>query len=170
MADSYPIVEDVAFKLITGFPDYCVGTNGSIWSRRRQASWMKLTPFLDKDGRPRVELCSGTKRRTFYVSSIVLEAFVGPRPDGFQACHFPDRTVTNNSASNLMWGSRATNHSHRIIHGTMSCKSTLNEADVIEIRRLAISGTSAKSIAQEFGISYTSAKRVIRRHHWKHVI
>jgi hypothetical protein len=37
------------------------------------------------------------------VHCLVLEAFVGPRPPGTQACHAPDPDPTNNRLDNLRW-------------------------------------------------------------------
>jgi hypothetical protein len=42
--------------------------------------------------------------RSYSVASLVLEAFVGPRPYGMLSLHFDDNPK-NNSAKNLRWGS-----------------------------------------------------------------
>ena len=43
-----------------------------------------------------------------YVHQLVLEAFVGPRPDGAFVLHWDD-VKTNNCLGNLRWGSRSEN-------------------------------------------------------------
>lgn len=55
------------------------------------------------------------KKRT--VHSVVLEAFVGPRPDGHQACH-NDGSRTNNHVSNLRWDTVSANQYDKVAHGT----------------------------------------------------
>ncbi|QZE10411.1 HNH endonuclease [Mycobacterium phage ScoobyDoobyDoo] len=42
------------------------------------------------------------------VAHMVLEAFVGPRPEGQEALHYDD-DHTNNSLENLRWGTRSEN-------------------------------------------------------------
>jgi hypothetical protein len=54
------------------------------------------------------------KKRT--VHQLVLEAFVGPRPDGYQACH-NDGSRTNNHVSNLRWDTVSANAYDRVDHG-----------------------------------------------------
>ena len=58
----------------------------------------------------------GEKRRTFDVHRLVLEAFVGPRPEGMEACHWND-IKTDNRASNLRWDTRSENTKDRIRNG-----------------------------------------------------
>jgi len=48
------------------------------------------------------------KLTTKLVHLLVLEAFVGPRPDGMEACHY-DGNKTNNRLSNLRWDTKAAN-------------------------------------------------------------
>lgn len=52
------------------------------------------------------------------VHHAVLEAFVGPRPEGMEGCHFPDRDPANNRLENLRWDTRSSNHLDRRAHGT----------------------------------------------------
>lgn len=48
---------------------------------------------------------------------LVLEAFVGPRPIGMQACH-RDGDPTNNRLDNLRWDSVSENNRDQVRHGT----------------------------------------------------
>lgn len=50
------------------------------------------------------------------VHRLVLMAFVGPAPDGFEALH-GDGDPGNNHLSNLRWGSRSENLLDRVRHG-----------------------------------------------------
>ncbi|HXS32025.1 MAG TPA: HNH endonuclease, partial [Steroidobacteraceae bacterium] len=51
------------------------------------------------------------------VHCLVLEAFVGPRPQGLVGCHY-DGDVWNNHLSNLRWDTQAANIQDAIRHGT----------------------------------------------------
>lgn len=57
------------------------------------------------------------KGKTFTVHRLVLNAFVGPCPDGFAACH-NDGNKLNNSAGNLRWDTYQANNADRAKHGT----------------------------------------------------
>lgn len=59
----------------------------------------------------------GRKRIRTRVHILVLEAFVGPRPDGYAACH-NDGNVDNNHVSNLRWDTYSANNYDMVQHGT----------------------------------------------------
>lgn len=46
--------------------------------------------------------------RTYRVHRLVLEAFVGPCPEGLEGCHW-DTVPSNNSLANLRWDTRSAN-------------------------------------------------------------
>jgi len=69
------------------------------------------------NGYPTIRLAHGNRRLTFGVHRLVLLAFVGPSPDGMEACH-NDGDRSNNVLSNLRWDSRSENNKDRIRHGT----------------------------------------------------
>jgi len=121
-----------------GFSHYRVGDDGSVWSCRRTPIWKRLTPqycgsYLH------VTLCLNNRREVYGVAELVLLAFVGLRPRGFESCHFPDPNPENNRLRNLTWGSRMENQHHRKVHGTdnsgeRSGRAILTEQDVLMIR------------------------------------
>ena len=51
-----------------------------------------------------------------YVHHLVLEAFVGPRPEGMEACHWDD-DPDNNNLSNLRWDTHSENSRDKIRNG-----------------------------------------------------
>lgn len=59
-------------------------------------------------GYRRVVLSEPGRRREAFIHSLVLEAFVGPRPAGADACHW-DGDKQNNRLENLRWGTRSEN-------------------------------------------------------------
>lgn len=63
-----------------------------------------------------VILCRNGKRKMQFVHRAVLESFVGPCPDGMEACH-RDGVPTNNHLGNLRWGTPVSNMQDRLRHG-----------------------------------------------------
>lgn len=70
---------------------------------------IKSTPRNKHTGYLMVQLARGGVKTQFTVHSLVLMAFVGPRPDGHVACHFND-IRTDNRAINLRWDTSVENH------------------------------------------------------------
>jgi hypothetical protein len=54
--------------------------------------------------------------KAWHVNVLVLEAFVGPRPDGLQSLHRDD-IRTNNDLSNLYWGTFEDNAADKMKNG-----------------------------------------------------
>lgn len=75
-----------------------------------------LKQHLDDSGRFQLGLTRDGHGQTRRVHGLVLEAFVGPRPDGMEACH-SDGNCRNNHVSNLRWGTHAENMEDRVRHG-----------------------------------------------------
>lgn len=64
-----------------------------------------------------VNLYNGTRKPLLKpVHIIVLEAFVGPRPDGLEGLHSNDIRLDNHSA-NLYWGTRSDNEFDKVRNG-----------------------------------------------------
>lgn len=63
-----------------------------------------------------VSLSRNGKQVNRYVHQLVLEAFVGPRPAGMEACHWDD-DPGNARLDNLRWGTRSTNAHDRTRNG-----------------------------------------------------
>lgn len=51
------------------------------------------------------------------VHQLVLEAFVGPRPEGFVGCHWDD-DPSNNRLENLRWDTESANRFDSVRNGT----------------------------------------------------
>jgi hypothetical protein len=120
-----------------------------------------------------VVLC-GAVRREVGVHVLVLEAFVGPRPEGMQACHFPDRDKTNNDVTNLRWGTPISNQGDRVLHGTDSRgeshgASKLTAKQVLIIRKRRRMGEVLRTIAEDFGVSIANIADIANRNTWKHI-
>ena len=89
--------------------------------------------------------------RTKWIHVLVLEAFVGPRPDGHEACH-NDGNTHNNDVSNLRWDTPANNQQDRVRHGTSCRKLTSKQAE--QIRHLySTKQKNSKELGVMFGVS-----------------
>lgn len=64
-----------------------------------------------------VTLSKEGKVRNCYVHTLVLTAFVGPRPDDMECLH-GDGDPTNNRVENLRWGTGSQNRLDSVRHGT----------------------------------------------------
>lgn len=79
-----------------------------------------LKPKRDRQGRQEVNLTDPDGRPCMrFVHHLVLEAFVGPRPEGTVCCHWDDDS-TNNRLSNLRWATREANMADALRNGRNS--------------------------------------------------
>jgi hypothetical protein len=140
--------------------------------RRRPINGRLLKPRPNKDGHLQVTL-SNIQTSMRYVHHLVLETFVGPRPDGSQACHFPDKDPSNNCLSNLRWGTAKDNARDRTIHGSQvgenGSNAKVTERDVRAIRSLYATGVAPKNIALQFNVGYSCVYHICTRNSWRHL-
>lgn len=172
---------DVTYRDVPEYPGYRAGTDGSVWSCWRKGpntiltnNWRKLVQSVgDKMGYLSVTLCRLGKREFHMVHTIILKTFVGPRPLGMVARHFPDRDPTNCALSNLMWGTHEENMADRHRDGNdqlgeKNVNAKITEADVRVIRAANYFG-AVSDMAKCFGLSTTSIIAIRKRRTWKHV-
>ncbi len=190
--DATPAESDIhndseIWKAIPAFPDYeasnlgrvrslprvrtdAGGRNGGI--RNRNVPGVILRPALHK-GYPHVALTVDAKGYTMPVHRLVLEAFVGPRPDGMECRHL-DGNRTNANLDNLAWGTPSENQMDRAEHGTANIgeqhpMSKLTELDVIEILWRSEAGDTQTELAEMFDVSRKAIQLVTSRDRWQHV-
>jgi hypothetical protein len=110
-----------------------------------------------------------------WIHSLVLEAFVGPRPEGLVTRHFPDRDPSNNRLSNLSWATYQRNSLDKNEHGTMPrgeshFRSKLTDASVVLARWLRNEhGAGIDSLGEWFDIHPATISRAISGDTWGHV-
>jgi hypothetical protein len=170
---------EVEYRDVRGYPGYRVGSDGSVWSQRRSngrgggfvltGEWRLLTPQVDRKGYLAVK--AGSK--TVKVHRLVLEAFVGPCPDGMQACQ-DDGNPSNNRVKNLRWDTPEANIADRDRHGTTArgvrnAFAKLDDEAIREIRRLRREGWSQPKIAAHFGTPNSNVNKILKGKAWKHV-
>lgn len=143
--------------MIPGFSRYDVDDAGNIY---RKGSVIPLKPTKNHKGYLRVSLSGDDGSKTVSVHSIVLSAFVGPRPEGFHGCH-KDGCKSNNVLSNLKWASASENEADKLLHGTKARGSRagaakLTEEQVKEIHAAKASGQrtwGCEEMAKRFGVA-----------------
>ena len=105
---------------------------------------------------------------------LVLEAFIGPRPSGMEACHF-NGVRTDNRLDNLRWDTKKANEADKVRLGTASVgenngRARLCASQVAEIRALRKAGTfTRRELARRFGISLGTVAAIFSGRLWAHV-
>lgn len=91
---------------------YEISSFGRVYSHKTNR--LLTTTTGNRGGHKVVDL----DNRTYYVHTLVLEAFKGPCPTiGMECCH-NDGNGHNNNLGNLRWGTRSSNNKDRVRHGT----------------------------------------------------
>jgi len=142
------------FKPIPNYPDYEVSDLGNVRSLKSGTPKL-LKPQLKKKKRYQsVALCKEgvIKRRTIH--SLVLETFVGPRPEGL-VCRHKDDDASNNRLTNLCWGTQKENSDDAIKNGSHSCLS-LRKLTTEAVQFIRTSRASSRKLAKRFGVSHTT--------------
>lgn len=174
-----PEIAGVEFRNVVGYSGYIVGSDGSIWSCRNfrgtfRSEWRARKPSVDKDGYRMITLRRDRKPVTLRLSAVVLEAFIGPRPDGTVSCHFPDTNLANNRADNLRWDTQHGNIQDKRICGTIAAGEThgmarLTEADVLEIRRRRVDGATTRELGDKYKVARAHISGICTGKYWPHV-
>jgi hypothetical protein len=171
--------------LLSWLPGYEFLEDGTAWSHYRQDHKLgdrylcvigerprQLLGSLDQDGYLRVKLRTESGPRMFSLHRLILEAFVGPPPDGMQACHI-DGNKTNNMPSNLRWDTCKANIEDKKRHGTYhsgerSVKAKLTNQQVMEIRlRYSTGEWLQRDLAKEYGVAKSTIGAILTRKTFK---
>jgi hypothetical protein len=172
-------VRKVVYREVVGFPGYRVGDDGSVWSSRTPGNehvvsdWRRKATGL-RNGYPTVQLCRRGGASTRTVHRVVLEAFVGFRPPGYECRHL-DGDRTNNRLENICWGTPQENEADKVRHGRRfgvanPTWAKLSPEKVVNIRRRFASGdATARELGREFGVTHEAIYLLIRRKTWANV-
>jgi len=111
------------------------------------------------------------KRFSRPVHRLVLEAFVGLRPEGKEAAHI-NGVRDDNRLENLMWATKEENAKHRDLHGTTMkgdnhFRAKLKESDIPDILDRLAKGESCASIARVYGVSRSTISLIKRGGAWR---
>ena len=172
----------VVYKIHSRYSAYRFGNDGSVWScwERLVGStqwvigtrWHQLKTPCNNLGYAFFTLYEkhGMPRKTAYVHHMILEVFVGPRPDGMLACH-NDGNPENNQIDNLRWDTPKSNTADRFKHGTHQCgeqnqNAKLKLPDLERIVNMKQSGMSTAAIARKIGVARSTIYGVLAGVSW----
>lgn len=195
-SESLPTNLEEKWLPVPNFPEYEVSTQGRVRSLARsyqrpnprkvsviQTIRVKQQILLgwvqaQKSGykRKMVMLCRGGTSHPKKVAHLVLEAFVGPMPDGMGSLH-SDGDSLNNRLDNLRWGTQLENVLDSVRHGTKTKPpvrygeshhaTTLEEKDIYEIRNAPRTRGMTFRLAEKFGVTDVTIGRIRDRKTWK---
>lgn len=104
------------------------------------------------------------------VHRLVLEAFVGPCPEGHQVGHL-NGNRQDNRLENLAYVTPAENQAHRVLHGTdhrgEQCHLAKLTAD--DVRTIRQSADSHASLGRRFNVSPNTIASIRQGRTWAHV-
>jgi hypothetical protein len=159
---------------VPGWPGYEVSDFGRVRSFRGRcggtmsASPHPMNPRPGSDGRIVVRLRNGPGRqRVVGPHVLVLEAFVGPRPEGMEGCH-DDGDARNNRLDNVRWDTRSENIRDMLRHGT-SPRTVLTSAAIPLIWARLVANEHPRSIAEDYGVSAATIYPIRTGRTWSHV-
>ncbi len=167
-------VSTVEYREIQGFPGYRVGDDGSVWSAWRRHfidngkrggtfsligdSWrlLKLHAETRRKRTPHFSIClkGGGRCRTTFVHTLVLEAFVGPAPDGMECLH-RNGDPQDNRLANLRWGTRKENVADQLTHGDFAVGIRHGNGKYSDelVREIFLAEGKHADVAAKFGVT-----------------
>ncbi len=121
-----------------------------------------------------ITLIKDRKKKTYAIHRLVLEAFVGERPEGKQCAHW-DGNPHNNNVSNLRWATAKENCADRDRHGRTAKgekqgSAVLDEKAVKSIMKLKDSGMSKYEVGHLACVSYSTIERIWNGEGWRDVV
>jgi hypothetical protein len=181
MSDEHPIE---TWRDVPDFPGYQVSDIGHVRSCRlpgpnrrggaiAKGCWRMLT-LGNKREYSSVQIKSENgKNCNRSVHRLVLEAFVGPRPEGMECRHL-DGDPSNNRLGNLQWGTPKENRQDMRVHqttnrGERNGNARLCATQVREVYRRWRNGETPAKIARSLKISSGAIEGIVRHKTWRHI-
>ena len=129
-----------------------------------------LQPKPNPEGYIAVSVGFGGRRHRLMAHRLVLLAFVGPAPDGMEACHNNGRPG-DNQVENLRWDTHRNNNGDRVKHGTYAAGSAHHMAKITDADAMAIyaSDEPGAVLAARYGIAETKISAIRRGVTWRSV-
>lgn len=165
------------WKPVLGWPLYEVSDHGRVRSWKQHGR-SKIMPSVPKvlaqaptgHGYPHVTLSHEGASKSFQIHTLVLTAFVGPRPPKLDCCH-DDGTRTNNHLGNLSWGTRKKNFEDRDRHGRTPRGEKVGGSKLTADQVIAIRADHRThvAIAPDYGVSRATISLIKERRTWRHL-
>lgn len=150
------------WRRIHRFENYEISNYGNLRKHLKDGRIRHLVCHTTK-GHQRTRLYDKQRKIAVYVHRLVLEAFVGPCPDGMEGCH-NDGNGLNNHVSNLRWDTRAANVADARKHGTAAVgervgNSRLTRSLIQTIAHLRSQNLSYRAIAKQLGVGAETVRQ-----------
>jgi hypothetical protein len=156
------------WREVLGFEGlYQVSNFGRI--RSIKTGKIKEQTIHDNDNRPYLGLWKNNKQKICRPHKLVMEAFVGIRPQGMECCH-NDGNPQNNHLSNLRWDTAKNNQSDRVRHGTTNRGEQCGTAKLTleQVRAIRQDNRLQRIIAAEYGVKDNTISRIKSGKRWTH--
>ena len=145
---------------VPGFHDLTISEEGHIWRNGK----LKSTPVA-KNGYRVVVNSVNNKSVTNTVHTLLALTFIGKKPDGHEVLHINGNRL-DNRICNLRYGTRAENMQDALLHGTATIgtknkRSKFTKESLAKAREMHLSGMRSIDVAKNFGVSYTTIRRII---------
>ncbi len=180
-------MEPTSYKEIEGFVGYRVGSDGTVWTKWVKImnprihmilgeEWRKMSFSTSPTGYKKVTLSKDSKPYYKLAHRLVLEAFVGPCPEGCEGGHL-DNNPSNNKLENLSWQTKSENQQQRMKFGTDNMGENhpmvkITEDMVRQIRQ-EIKGLKRHGaytfLGKKYGLYRTTISRIVSKKIWPHV-
>lgn len=113
------------------------------------------------------------KRKVRLIHQFMCETYHGPRPTPFHEVRHLDEDRTNNTLTNLVWGTNAENIIDRSKHGRLTgsnqSNAKLHETDIPGIRARLAAGENPTHIAKSYPVTARAITAISRGETWTHV-
>lgn len=143
-------------------------------SRGNKRAMKILRPGNTGTGYLQVQICCEGVVRKVMVHRLVLEAFVGPCPDGMEACHDPDPDRSNCRLDNLRWDTRLANRRDQIKHRVNRRRfgrhgnAKFFATDIERVKDLRCAGCSYRDIGTWLSMDASHAWDIVHENVWRH--
>ena len=143
--------------------------NTFILSRSKKVNKIKKQTIDKVFNRPYLGLWKNNKQKICKPHTLVMEAFVGLRPQGMECCH-NDGNPQNNHLSNLRWDTPKNNQADRVKHGTTNRGEQCGKAKLTleQIRVIRQDNRLQRIIAAEYGVKQNTISRIKSGIRWAH--
>ena len=155
---------------VVGFESfYEVSDHGNV--RSIKSGRIKAYTIDKTNGRPFMGLWKQNKIKIVRPHTLVLSAFVGPRPYRLECCH-NDGNHFNNHLENLRWDTAKSNQQDRAKHGTSNRGEQCAAAKLTETQVRAIRADTRvqRLIAAEYGVRDNTISRIKSGKRWAHIV
>lgn len=167
---------------------YSVSEDGSVFTHRKRygkgqgngggvkIDWgyiRKLNSYRGHGGYWYVSVSTEQGQRSIPVHTMLMDAFVGPCPDGYEVRHL-DGNPENNNLENLKYGTRQENAADRVRHGSQPRgeshgRAKLTRNDIKAVRAKHSDGATIASIARQYAMAESTIGDIVKKRRWKHI-